>query len=179
MNGRGCQLKDKTYHGQVVEILDNGDAILELPDDLVEDMGWYEGTKLNISMENGAIILKKLNTDMNQDVNTFIDACDQLPSKENVSLYRNLINEEFWEFQDAIKANDEVEQLDACMDMIWVILGYCKMKGYDVDGAWTEVARSNLAKIDINTGKVIKRADGKVLKPEGWTAPVLAPFVKV
>jgi predicted HAD superfamily Cof-like phosphohydrolase len=52
------------------------------------------------------------------------------------------------------------------------------MKGYDVDGAWTEVARSNLAKIDINTGKVIKRADGKVLKPEGWTAPVLAPFVK-
>ena len=167
------------YHGQVVEILDNGDAILELPDALVEDMGWYEGTKLNISMENGAIILKKLNTDMNQDVNTFIDACDQLPSKENVSLYRNLINEEFWEFQDAIKANDEVEQLDACMDMIWVILGYCKMKGYDVDGAWTEDARSNLAKLEKNTGKVIKRADGKVLKPKGWTAPVLAPFVKV
>jgi hypothetical protein len=179
MNGREYQLKNKTYQAEVVEILDNGDAILELPDDLVEDMGWYEGTKLNISMENGAIILKKLNTDMNQDVNTFIDACDQLPSIENVSLYRNLINEEYWEFQAAIKANDEVEQLDACMDMIWVILGYCKMKGYDVDGAWTEVARSNLAKIDLDTGKVIKRADGKVLKPEGWTAPVLAPFVKV
>ena len=178
MNGRGCQLNNKIYSAEIVEILDNGDAILQLPDDLVEDMGWYEGTRLNISMENGAIILKKLNTDMNQDVNTFIDACDQLPSIENVSLYRNLINEEYWEFQDAMKANDEVEQLDACMDMIWVILGYCKMKGYDVDGAWAEVARSNLAKIDLVTGKVIKRADGKVLKPEGWTAPELASFVK-
>lgn len=172
-------MKDRIYHGEIVDVLDNGDAILQLPDDLVEDMGWYDGTRLDISMENGAIILKKLNSDMNQDVNTFIDACDQVPSIENVSLYRNLINEEYWEFQDAIKARDEVEQLDACMDMIWVILGYCKMKGYDVDGAWAEVARSNLAKIDTTTGKVIKRADGKVLKPEGWTAPELAPFVKV
>ena len=116
---------------------------------------------------------------MNNDVVKFIDACDQLPSIENVSLYRNLINEEYWEFQDAIKASDEVEQLDACMDMIWVILGYCKMKGYDVDGAWNEVARSNLAKINPETGKVIKRTDGKVLKPEGWTAPALAEFVKM
>ena len=172
-------MNNRIYHGEIVDVLDNGDAILQLPDNLVEDMGWYDGTRLNISMENGAIILKKLNSDMNQDVNTFIDECDQVPSIENVSLYRNLINEEYWEFQDAIKARDEVEQLDACMDMIWVILGYCKMKGYDVDGAWAEVARSNLAKINSETGKVIKRADGKVLKPEGWTAPELAPFVKV
>jgi hypothetical protein len=56
MNGREYQLKNKTYQAEVVEILDNGDAILELPDDLVEDMGWYEGTKLNISMENGALM---------------------------------------------------------------------------------------------------------------------------
>jgi predicted HAD superfamily Cof-like phosphohydrolase len=62
--------------------------------------------------------------------------------------------------------------------MIWVILGYCYMKGFDVDGAWKEVARSNLAKIDPTTGKVIKRADGKVLKPEGWTPPELEQFIK-
>jgi NTP pyrophosphatase (non-canonical NTP hydrolase) len=118
-------------------------------------------------------------TDMNKDVNIFIDACDQIPSPENISLYRNLINEEYWEFQDALKAHDDVEQLDACMDMIWVILGYCRMKGFDVDGAWAEVARSNLCKIDSVTGKVIKNNAGKVMKPEGWTAPVLAPFVKL
>jgi NTP pyrophosphatase (non-canonical NTP hydrolase) len=112
------------------------------------------------------------------DVKVFIEACDQQPSIENVSLYRNLINEEYWEFQDAIKAKDDVEQLDACMDMIWVILGYCYMKNFQVHGAWDEVARSNLSKIDKKTGKVIKREDGKVLKPENWKPPELKSFIK-
>jgi predicted HAD superfamily Cof-like phosphohydrolase len=35
---------------------------------------------------------------------------------------------------------------------------------------WNEVSRSNLSKISPN-GKVIKREDGKVLKPEGWSPP--------
>ena len=111
------------------------------------------------------------------DVKRFVDACDQLPSSENANLYQRLIVEEFWEFMDAYKANDDVEMLDACMDMIWVILGYCYMKGYNVDGAWNEVARSNLAKINPETGKVNKREDGKVLKPENWTPPQLEQFV--
>jgi hypothetical protein len=37
---------------------------------------------------------------------------------------------------------------------------------------------TNFAKIDRETGKVRKREDGKVLKPVGWKAPELAPFVK-
>lgn len=115
--------------------------------------------------------------DMNKDVNVFIDACDQKPSNENIFLYYDLIVEEYKEFLEAIIAKDDVEQLDACMDMIWVILGYCRMKGYKVDQAWAEVARSNLAKISPTTGKVIKRADGKVLKPDGWTPPNLTPFI--
>jgi predicted HAD superfamily Cof-like phosphohydrolase len=114
---------------------------------------------------------------MYNDVCKFIDACDQVSSAQNIKLYKNLIDEEVSEFRSAYYACDEVEQLDACMDMIWVILGYCKMKGYDVEGAWAEVARSNLAKIDPTTGKVIKRPDGKVLKPEGWTPPALDKFV--
>jgi predicted HAD superfamily Cof-like phosphohydrolase len=114
---------------------------------------------------------------MSIDVMVFQKACDQNPSQENANLYRNLIVEEFWEFQQAIKDNDEVEQLDACMDMIWVILGYCHMKGYKVEAAWNEVARSNLSKIDKQTGKVIKREDGKVLKPENWQPPNLKSFI--
>jgi predicted HAD superfamily Cof-like phosphohydrolase len=37
--------------------------------------------------------------------------------------------------------------------------------------------RTNFAKIDPVTGKVRKREDGKVLKPEGWEPPQLAKFV--
>jgi predicted HAD superfamily Cof-like phosphohydrolase len=115
---------------------------------------------------------------MNNDVVKFIEACDQEKNLVNSNLYANLITEEYKEFVEAFNNVDEVESLDACMDMIWVILGFCYMKGYDVNGAWKEVARSNLAKINPETGKVIKRADGKVMKPEGWTPPNLTPFVK-
>jgi predicted HAD superfamily Cof-like phosphohydrolase len=111
------------------------------------------------------------------DVVEFIEACDQERNRDNVELYRTLIAEEYDEFCHARVNRDEVEQLDACMDMIWVILGYCYMKNWDVFGAWEEVARSNKAKINPLTGKVTKRSDGKVLKPEGWTPPQLELFV--
>lgn len=112
---------------------------------------------------------------MYNDVVKFIEACDQPKTPENARLYSKLIMEEYQEYIDADRATDE---LDACMDMIWVILGYCYMKGWDVQGAWNEVAHSNLCKINPETGKVIKRDDGKVLKPEGWKPPNLTPFVK-
>jgi predicted HAD superfamily Cof-like phosphohydrolase len=51
------------------------------------------------------------------------------------------------------------------------------MKGFQVQEAWNEVAQSNLCKICPETGKVIKRTDGKVLKPDGWKSPELAPFI--
>jgi predicted HAD superfamily Cof-like phosphohydrolase len=60
--------------------------------------------------------------------------------------------------------------------MMWVIIGYMLSKGYDVENAWDEGARSNLAKIDSATGKVIKRDDGKVLKPDGWKKPDFSKF---
>lgn len=112
---------------------------------------------------------------MYNDVKTFIEACDQEKNIENTILYHNLIKEEHAEYLDAI---EDIDELDACMDMIWVILGYCYMKGFDVDGAWKEVARSNLAKINPETGKVIKNEHGKVMKPDGWTPPVLKPYTE-
>jgi len=112
---------------------------------------------------------------MYNDVVKFIEACDQEKTSKNAGLYVKLIAEEYGEF---LEADYDVDELDACMDMIWVILGYCYMRGWDVEGAWNEVARSNLAKINPETVKVIKREDGKVLKPEGWTPPELKQFLK-
>ena len=112
---------------------------------------------------------------MYKDVVKFIEACDQKQNISNIDLYSHLIEEEYDEF--LFSMNDE-EALDACMDMIWVILGYCYMKGWNVDGAWNEVARSNLAKINSKTGKVLKNSDGKVMKPKGWKPPKLKPFLK-
>jgi NTP pyrophosphatase (non-canonical NTP hydrolase) len=172
----------KRYETRVLEICDNGDAIIEITQEMMDEFGWNVGDELNCTFgDNCVVINKPVNNgkgmNMYQDVKTFIEACDQPKTEGNQSLYANLIQEEYDEFVNAIHAEDDVEQLDACMDMIWVILGYCYMKGYNVSGAWGEVARSNLAKINPETGKVNKRSDGKVLKPEGWKAPDLKDFV--
>ena len=52
--------KSKTYTSKVLEICDNGDAIVELPPELCENMGWKEGDTLDVSLDNGEIILKKV-----------------------------------------------------------------------------------------------------------------------
>ena len=111
------------------------------------------------------------------DVKMFMSACDQGISDDNAKLYLSLIEEEFEELMEANRNNDEIERLDGCMDLIWVTIGYCIAKGYDIKGAWEEVANSNLAKIDRKTGKVIKDHKGKVMKPEGWKSPDLRKFV--
>ena len=112
-----------------------------------------------------------------KDIDTFHTACDQLPSVENYVMYLDLITEEYDELREAIEANDRVEQLDALVDILVVTMGAIRAGGFDGEGAWKEVMDTNFAKIDPTTGKVIKRADGKVLKPEGWKAPELTPFV--
>jgi predicted HAD superfamily Cof-like phosphohydrolase len=50
--------------------------------------------------------------------------------------------------------------------------------GADGEGAWREVMATNFAKIDRQLGKVRRREDGKVLKPEGWEPPKLQNFLK-
>ena len=117
------------------------------------------------------------------DVAVFLKACGQdypsspSPMNDLSALYFKLIVEEYGEFIEACHAKDDAEQLDACFDMIWVIDGYMKSRGWDCEAAWDEGAKSNLIKIDPVTGKVIRREDGKILKPEGWQPPDFKKFV--
>ena len=116
-----------------------------------------------------------------RDQEKFMRACDQSVDSLNAAqfeMYKNLIEEEFNELVTAENDNDPVEQLDALIDILVVTIGAIHSMGADAEGAWKEVMRTNFAKIDHETGKVRKREDGKVLKPIGWTAPNLKPFIK-
>mgnify|MGYP000267459811 FL=1 len=113
-----------------------------------------------------------------EDIERFGTACDQPPSTENYAMYLDLITEEYGELKEAIEASDKVEQLDALIDILVVTMGAVRAAGWDGEAAWKEVMDTNFAKIDPDTGKVRKREDGKVLKPEGWRAPELARFVQ-
>ena len=115
-----------------------------------------------------------------RDQEKFMRACDQSVGEFNekqYSMYIKLIDEEHRELLEATLEEDRLEQLDALIDILVVTIGAIHSAGFDAEGAWKEVMKTNFAKIDKETGKVRKREDGKVLKPIGWTPPELAPFV--
>jgi len=115
-----------------------------------------------------------------RDQEKFMKACDQSVGTFNnaqYKLYSDLIKEEFTEFNEAVAVGDRIEQLDALLDILVVTIGAIHSGGFKGEAGWKEVMATNFAKINKETGKVRKREDGKVLKPLGWTAPNLAPYV--
>lgn len=112
------------------------------------------------------------------DVAIFMEACGQevqrTPGYVNANLpqadlYMELIREEFEELKEGHANSDIVEVADACGDLIWVILGLANSVGIPMQAVWHQVSASNMSKtVD---GKVIKREDGKVLKPDTYFPP--------
>ena len=113
------------------------------------------------------------------DVAKFMYACDQNEKDfgPQAELYVTLIIEEFNELMIAYGHRSITEIADACADLKWVIEGLEHTLKIPQQEVWDEVARSNLAKIS-DDGKVHKREDGKVLKPEGWTPPDIKSIIK-
>ncbi|MDE0857179.1 MAG: hypothetical protein OSA38_01260 [Candidatus Poseidoniaceae archaeon] len=101
-----------------------------------------------------------------------------LGTEEMIELRIKLLREEVEEYAEAARAGDMVEVLDALADIGYILAGTVINHGMQhiYDDAFNEVHRSNMAKLV--DGKVIRREDGKVLKPEGWQAPQLAQFLE-
>lgn len=114
------------------------------------------------------------------DVAAFHAACDvpvlDAPRlvPERIALRARLILEEARETVEAMEAGDLIETADGLADLIYVAVGTALEFGVPLDRVWTEVHRSNMAKVDPLTGRVRKRDDGKVLKPDGWREPDIA-----
>jgi hypothetical protein len=53
------ELELNKYEGNVLEILENGDAVLELPPELCKEMGWEIGDTLDLKLIDGVLILTK------------------------------------------------------------------------------------------------------------------------
>jgi len=112
-----------------------------------------------------------------KDQSIFMLACDQTVgtyNEDQFKLYTNLMLEEFEELNTS---TNPVEQLDALIDILVVTIGAMHSFGADAEGAWKEVMKTNFAKIDWETKKVLRRADGKVLKPADWKSPELEQFL--
>lgn len=149
---------------------------LELFDEVDETIATLYTAVGKLLEERGGNVALPMN-----DVKKWLEAVGQTTDTDNPAqrqLYAKLINEEFSEFMAAFIDSDDVEQLDACMDMIWVIVGYALSRGWDVEGAWNEVTRSNFSKFDAETGLPIKNPQtGKIMKPSTFSEPQLDKFL--
>ena len=113
-----------------------------------------------------------------KDQQMFMLASGQTTGIENIEqykLYHTLIKEEVQELEDSTTREDDV---DALIDILVVTIGALQSIGVDIEGAWNEVHGSNMAKVDAGTGVVLRREDGKILKPEGWQPPNLKQYLR-
>jgi len=96
----------------------------------------------------------------------------ELPDGAERRLRIDLLEEEFAEYIKGELEDDIIQVADALADIIYIACGTAVSYGIPLDELFDEVHRSNMAKLV--DGKVIRREDGKVKKPEGWTAPDVA-----
>jgi hypothetical protein len=50
----------KKYSAEIVEICENGDAILQFSEEMIQDLEWKVDDVLSITMKNGAVHLKNI-----------------------------------------------------------------------------------------------------------------------
>jgi len=116
------------------------------------------------------------------------------PAPDRVELRKSLILEEVGETLKAIDDGDLVEVADGIADSIVVLVGTALEFGIDLTAIWDEVQRSNMSKFPkcLRCGgsgtwpsypagtcpdcegrgtQLLRRADGKILKPESWSPP--------
>ena len=93
----------------------------------------------------------------------------ELPDPNERCLRIRLLEEEFEEYLSGEGKDDIVEIADALADIVYIACGTAVSYGIPLDVVFAEVHRSNMAKLV--DGKVIRREDGKIKKPEGWTPP--------
>jgi|TARA_R110002074_G_scaffold271067_3_gene442810 predicted HAD superfamily Cof-like phosphohydrolase len=118
-------------------------------------------------------------------VGDFMEAMDQevlayptFPEEHTQRLRVDLIEEELDELHLGIDNQDIVEVADALTDLLYVIYGAGHAFGIDIDECFQEVHQSNMSKLGEN-GRVIKREDGKVLKPDTYFPPDLKSVLSV
>jgi predicted HAD superfamily Cof-like phosphohydrolase len=90
--------------------------------------------------------------------------------KDRMRLRYDLLDEENSEY---VLADNHIELADALGDMLYVLVGTIVEHGLadKIEAIFDEIHRSNMTKVV--DGAVIKREDGKIMKPKGYQKPNL------
>lgn len=155
--------------------------------DGLEEAGFKVGdTLIWEDNEDGSFILKKeKNMNYQNDVEQFMAAADQYigatphlneNNEAQAKLYIDLIDEEFRELCDGFLRRHIGDIADGGADLVWVVKGLFTTLGINFDQVWEEIRASNMSKVV--DGKVIRREDGKILKPDTYFKPDIEKVLK-
>lgn len=90
----------------------------------------------------------------------------ELPSYEERELRMRLMKEEVNEYNKAEDNSDIVNLAVELADIIYIACGTAVSYGIPLDDVFNAIHAANMNKLV--DGKVIRREDGKIKKPEGW-----------
>ncbi len=100
----------------------------------------------------------------------------EFPPRDIRDLRVRLLEEEFNEYLDGEEAEDLQNVAKELADIIYIACGTAVSYGIPLDKVFERVHSSNMAKLV--DGKVQRRDDGKVIKPEGWQPPNIEDLIQ-
>ena len=101
----------------------------------------------------------------------------ELPDSEFERALRiKLMKEEVNEYNKAENNNDLTNLAVELADIIYIACGTAVSYGIPLDDVFNAIHQANMNKLI--DGKVIRREDGKIKKPEGWQSADIAGILK-
>ena len=94
---------------------------------------------------------------------------ETMRQEKNIVLGATLIDEEYNEWKDVnfcrpLNKEGDIAELKELADLVYVIYGYARARGWDLEEAVRRVHKNNIDRCVWPNGGVRYRADGKVLK---------------
>ena len=118
-------------------------------------------------------IVNLINPMYTRRVREFTSVCEKkLPEtpvtipRAQVDFIRRMVSDEM---EELLKAEDLVDQADALVDAIYYLCDSAVRHGINLDSLFEIVHEANMKKV-VN-GKILRRKDGKILKPRDWRDP--------
>ena len=117
-----------------------------------------------------------IHTSLLDQAEEFRQAYSLETGRNQKSVQKALIDEEWSEYHEAYHFKDECEQLKELADLVYVCYQMAASQEWDLDEAMIRVHKSNMSKLG-EDGKPIYRADGKVLKGPNYKEPTLTDLI--
>ena len=99
-------------------------------------------------------------------------------------LYQKLIDEEYteldWEMylkKFELPSASATGELKEMADLIYVLYGYARVKGYNLDKALERIHQNNMGRMYQPDGTILRRDDGKVLKNKDYPKVELGDLI--